>query len=305
MKSFIKKYLPHLWHHLKLAQRHWEEYSHACLQKKVKKILNSSTSPNTNRAEIEFQVIQDAYPPYPPYGYDEYSVWTRAASRSLEILRIEGMEIPGKKILEIGCGDGMVSYWLRKYGHQVWLTDAEDWRSDRAKDLFFCKMDINQKWEGLPETSFDLIFSYNSFEHFAEPAEVLRQMKEHLVPGGRIYLNFAPLYCSPWGLHAYNTLKMPYPQFLFSEDFIINKLNELGIRDLGKEQNSLQFTNRWRVNAYENLWKSSGMELETIKRLRTEEHLNMIARYPECFSGRALTLEDVTLYFYSLILKTL
>ncbi|MDO4425328.1 MAG: hypothetical protein Q4D17_06155, partial [Planctomycetia bacterium] len=72
---------------------------------------------------------------------------------------------------------------------------------------------------------------------------------------------------------------------------------------LGKEQNSLQFTNRWRVNAYENLWKSSGMELETIKRLRTEEHLNMIARYPECFSGRALTLEDVTLYFYSLILK--
>ncbi len=66
------------------------------------------------------------------------------------------------------------------------------------------------------ESSFDLIFSINSFEHFEQPALALNEIIRVLQPDGLLFLAFSPLYYSPWGLHASRRLGMPYPQLLFS-----------------------------------------------------------------------------------------
>ena len=303
MKTTIKKYFPSVWDHLKLVQKHLQDSSRRKLRKRVESILNRTEKPDTRRAESDFQKLQDSYPDFPPYGYDDYSIWSRGASRAIELLDIPDLKTPRKRILEVGCGDGLVSFWLQNYGHEVILTDMDDWRHERSRNLTFYQMDVNQNWDILGNEPFDLIFSYNSFEHFSDPVHVLLQMKSHLAPGGRIYLHFAPIYCSPWGLHAYRSLKMPYPQYLFSPEFIQSQLEKIGINDLGKQRTTLQYTNQWRVSQYENLWKESGMTIEKINRSYIDDHFDLIARYPECFQGRNLTIEDVSLYLYSLQLK--
>ncbi len=113
----------------------------------------------------------------------------------------------------------MCGYLLSCYGHSVYLSDMEDWRAPQAQQLEFLQTEIEA---GLiwPDEYFDFIYSYNTFEHLKDPKTALTELLRVTKRGGLIYLNFAPLYASAWGLHAYRTLKIPYIQFLFSEAFI-------------------------------------------------------------------------------------
>jgi hypothetical protein len=110
-----------------------------------------------------------------------------------------------------------------------------------------------------------------------------------------MYLKFNPLYCSPWGLHAYRSLRMPYPQFLFSEVTIERKLGELGIWDLGKMRSELQTLNRWKPAQFKCLWTRPDVEIISCHWDRDETHLDLALEYPECFRGRGLTLDDLVI----------
>jgi len=113
-------------------------------------------------------------------------------------------------------------------------------------------------------------------------------------PGGLIYLDFGPLYCSPWGLHAYRSLRMPYPQFLFSPTFTSAKLKKLGVFDLGKSRNELQNLNRWKFQEFAAVWNCAKTEIIASHLISDEKQLNIIVEYPECFRGRGLSFQDVT-----------
>jgi ubiquinone/menaquinone biosynthesis C-methylase UbiE len=65
------------------------------------------------------------------------------------------------------------------------------------------------------DSSFDLIYSINSFEHFEKPDLALNEIIQVLHPNGILILAFSPLYYSSWDLHASQRLGMPYPQFFF------------------------------------------------------------------------------------------
>ena len=81
------------------------------------------------------------------------------------------------------------------------------------------------------DASFDIVSSFDSFEHMPDPEAALDQIVRVTRQGGLIFLDFGPLYASAWGLHAYRSLRMPFPQFLFSPEFINLRLEELGIPD--------------------------------------------------------------------------
>lgn len=88
---------------------------------------------------------------------------------------------------------------------------------------------------------------------------------------------------------------MPYPQFLFSAEFIHQKLREVGIQDLGQERSELQFTNQWRVGQFHALWESSGCEVIEERVYRDVDHLDTVCRYPWRFQGHGLTYDDLTI----------
>lgn len=256
-------------------------------------ILNQDTPPSYYDSEIIFDKLQNEYSGVPEYGYDAYSTWKRGVDRANELLKLGNLIEAPKKILEAGCGDGMTSYALNGFGHQLTLLDMDDWRDGRAKGLEFHKVDLN-KTLPLQDEQFDLIFSFNTFEHLPDPALTLQELMRLCKPGGYIYLEFGPLYASPWGLHAYRMLKMPYPQFLFSNEFILNKLKTIGINDLGNDnREELQYVNKWTYQQYCNLFNQYQEHTIEIKTYRISDHLRLIDNYSKAFTGQGLMLDDL------------
>lgn len=262
-------------------------------RRSVNRILSREGAAVTTRAEQDFDELQNFYPVKPEYGYDPASCWIRASNRVERLLRFPEFVRPGKQILDVGCGDGTLAVVLSSYGHHCMLTDAEDWREARAKSVSFVKSKAELLSTAIEGQQFDLVCSFNTFEHLPDPVSALREMVAVCRPGGLIFIEFAPLFCSAWGLHAHRTLRMPFPQYLFGTEFLRTKLAELGIRDLGRIRETLQYTNGWKPAQYRQLWETSGCATEMFNVEQTCEGFELIVKYPECFRGLRLSLEDV------------
>lgn len=260
----------------------------------IDRILATPGSAQSGDMARHFDALQSQYGGLPEYGYDPFSTWKRGADRAQHLLGLPDMQSPGRKVLEVACGDGMAGFLLASYGHDVQLTDVVDWRDERARGISFTASDVCDR---LPfaDASYDLLYSYNAFEHFPAPASALAEIIRVCRPGGVMYFQFGPLYASPWGLHAYRMLRMPYPQFLFSAEFIQEKLQKMGVHDLGQELQELQFTNQWRVDQFHALWEGCQCELIDEHVYRDVGHLNVVERFPQCFQGRGLTYDDLTI----------
>jgi SAM-dependent methyltransferase len=269
--------------HLKLKQR----------KRKVAKILSKPFPPQHYDSEAVFDKLQNAFDPVPEYGYDSFSTWTRGVQRVQSLLKKSiFLREPGLSVLEAGCGDGMTGHAFAVYGHQVELVDYEDWREPRAKGLSFACTNLDQR---LPYDSnfFDLVCSYNTFEHLDNPKTSFEELLRVCKPNGYIYLEFGPLYASPWGLHAYRTLRMPYPQYIFSEEYNMSKLKQLGIHDLGKKRRVLQPLNKWRVKQFVSLWTNSACEIIWSGSRIDVSHLPVVIRYSKSVTGLGLTIDDI------------
>jgi SAM-dependent methyltransferase len=222
------------------------------------------------------------------------STWDRGVSRVYNLLkRNVSLQKTGLSMLDAGCGDGMTGLAFASYGYKVELIDFEDWRDPRAKSIPFKNSSLSHE---LPydSNSFDLVCSFNTFEHLERPKNSFEELLRVCKHGGIIYLAFGPLYNSPWGLHVYRTLYMPYPQFLFSKNFLEKKLKVLGILDLGRKRNSIQPLNKWKDSDFMELWKSSKVTVLNMSALSDFSHLAFILKYNKAFSGRKLTLKNVT-----------
>lgn len=108
-----------------------------------------------------------------------------------------------KTILEIGDGDGLLSYKLSKQ-----FID----RNFYGIDIGRCHYKINN-YQHLkmsatellfPEKCFDLIISHNVFEHINGLELAITEALRVLKPNGRLYAYFAPVWTSAYGHHFYN-----------------------------------------------------------------------------------------------------
>lgn len=258
---------------------------------RIEAIVRRPEPPDTRAAEADYDRLQRLVRTPPSYPYDPHSTWERGLRRARKLIELTGR--PERlRCLDVGCGDGMTAVLLASYGFEAHLTDLEDWRDRRAEGLPFHQGELEEGLP-LPDGHFDLLYSYNTFEHLRDPAACLRELVRLCRPGGWIHLDFGPLYASPWGLHAYHTLRVPYAQFLFSEEFRQRKLRELGIWDLGKEREAPQPLNRWRLAQFDELFGSVGCEVVERQNLLLCRWLGLVSRYPACFSGRDLRYEDL------------
>jgi 2-polyprenyl-3-methyl-5-hydroxy-6-metoxy-1,4-benzoquinol methylase len=260
--------------------------------KDIEHILSKDSQPVTARAEGCFEVLQSSYQPLPEYGYDPASIFRRATHRISNLLMFDELGKPGAKGLDVGAGDGMLSVLLQVFGHNMTLVDIDDWRVNSAKDLNLIKANCCDQLPFDGEV-FDFIVSFNAFEHFPNPSQAFEEFFRVLRRGGLMHFHFNPLYCSPWGLHAYRMFRMPYPQFLFSDHFTKSKLSQIGIWDLGKQSTDLQPLNQWRPSQFEALWQRSDVQILAHDFEIDDNYLHVIQEFPECFQGRSLKIDDL------------
>jgi SAM-dependent methyltransferase len=256
----------------------------------TKAVFNEAPSVPNHLGMNELQHLQTKYPLLPEYGYDPRSIERRGIQRAKEILKLPGAS-SSKSYLELGCWDGMVSYFLQREGKQ---TTAIDIRSEglddraRREGVRFLQMDAEDLQ--FPDGSFDCVFSYDAFEHFSHPELAFRNALRVLRRHGHLFLNFGPLYMSPFGQHAYRTITVPYCQFLFPMPL----LHEFAVAK-GLEPVDPIHLNGWPATRFRRLWEEHSSTYKSIQYTESLNlaHLDLVKSYPSCFRSKTNAFDDL------------
>ena len=234
--------------------------------------------------------LQSAVPPVPEYSYDGGALDRRGAARADELRRVEPRQ---GRTLEIGAADGMVSGHLAEAGFDATALDLSSDLFDhraRAAGVRFIQGDA----AAIPfeDDGFDLAFSYNSFEHFPDPGRVLDEMIRVTRTGGIIHLDFGPLYFSPYGLHAYRSIDVPYCHLLFEPHVLERYVEEHGLPPIPFDD-----VNGWSVGRFRELWASRDRLIDRVRyreipQLRPAGH-DLVVRFPSCFRAKTSDFDDL------------
>jgi len=259
---------------------------------RARKIFDASAKEPAWLGPEMLDSLQQKYPFPPNYGYDQESLGQRGKDRAGAILRLIN---PNKNeintFLELGCWDGMVSCILRRKGKTATAIDNRsegfDARAVREGVRF---MNMDAACLEFGDESFDFVFSFDAFEHFARPATVLQEASRVTKKGGFIYLLFGPLYMSPKGLHAYRSVTIPYCQFLFQKEMLKEFTQVNGLQPIDFDQ-----LNGWSLEEFHQLWNRCP---HTLKRIKYYERLDLsgldlVMKYPSCFKSKTENFDNL------------
>ena len=130
-------------------------------------------------------------------------------------------ELKGKSVIDFGCGVGRESVVIAQHGAaRVIGIDIRDSVLEQARK--------RAREEGVGDTCVfarstddrcDILVSLDSFEHFADPAEILRLMHNLLNASGRALIEFGPPWLHPYGGHLFSVF--PWAHLIFTENSLI------------------------------------------------------------------------------------
>lgn len=110
-----------------------------------------------------------------------------------EVLQGAGLA-QGMHVAEIGCGAGLTALWMARFVGSSGSVTAVDSNPDQllmaeqnAKVAGLTNVSFHEAGAyqtGLPQDSFDLVFSRFLMCHLSEPVKALREMRRMLKPGG-------------------------------------------------------------------------------------------------------------------------
>jgi SAM-dependent methyltransferase len=203
-------------------------------------------------------------------GYPEGTAY--AGKSKLESLIGPGVwdEIRGKTVLDFGCGTGAEAVEAAECGavkviglelRKTWLRIAREHAEARGvsgKCIF-----ANQYDEQV-----DTIISLDSFEHFADPADILRRMADLLKPEGKVLVSFGPTWYHPLGGHFFSVF--PWSHVLFSERALIrwrSLYKTDGARNLKEAGLNKMTVRRFRRLVDESPFRFASFEAVPIRRL--------------------------------------
>ncbi len=143
---------------------------------------------------------------------------------------------PGLRYLDMGCGSGELTLEFARLGaghvtgvdvlpRYVEAANARARQSGLGARVRFLCRDL-RSW--VPGEKYDVLLSFDAFEHVGDPAALLRTMADFLVPGGIAVLAFGPLFHSPFGDHMgeFFRMQIPWRGVVFSEKAVLRVRSE-------------------------------------------------------------------------------
>ena len=115
--------------------------------------------------------------------------WHRMLKRHLQKNALDG-----KAVLEIGCGRGDFSCWLRKnFATRLTAADFSSTAVDKGRQ-FAASLGLDITWDVMdiqsiprPDASFEVVISRETIEHVPDPALAVRELGRVLKPGGTLF----------------------------------------------------------------------------------------------------------------------
>jgi len=126
-------------------------------------------------------------------------------------------EIRGKTVIDFGCGTGGEAVEMAQRGARrvIGVDIRELWLETARRHAQGQGVADRCAFMTMPDQPADVVVSVDSFEHFDDPAQILRVMESYLAPGGKIIATFGPTWYHPLGGHLFSVF--PWAHLVFTE----------------------------------------------------------------------------------------
>ena len=168
---------------------------------------------------LQFQILKRISPGAP----DCCSGSTYQGKSKLATLMGEDIfrQIAGKVIIDFGCGEGVeaVEMALRGAKRVIGIDIQEDSLQAARQRALRAGVQNTCSFVSSTTEQADIVVSVDAFEHFGDPAAILRSMNALLRPSGEVHVSFGPTWYHPLGGHLFSVF--PWAHLVFSEKALI------------------------------------------------------------------------------------
>jgi len=240
---------------------------------------------------------------------DNYVVKYRldAVNRGMSVARLVGTytTLKGKRVLEIGCGDGGISIAFAKHGCEVYGLDYEPHAISlarvRARDVPQApKFYVGDAHDlGVRDNIFDIVICNDLLEHVRSVKRIAKQVFRVLKSEGLVFLSFSNI-CS-----FLNFISDPH-HHLFGISILPRSLAEFYVTKIRRKTRHYgveKLLSYWRV---QRIFNDLSIDLELIPDVRWKEKLenpelvvNTIARRAFRLLKKIVRLETIKLLIMS------
>jgi SAM-dependent methyltransferase len=182
-------------------------------------------------------------------------------------------KIAGKVVIDFGCGEGTEAVEMAERGAKrvIGIDIREEVLQAARQRAVEASVQGACVFESSTEERADIVVSLDAFEHFADPAEILRIIDRLLQPAGEAILSFGPTWYHPLGGHLFSIF--PWSHLIFSEKALIRWRSDFktdGATRFGEVAGGL---NQMTIAKFEKLvagspFKFATLELVPIRKLR-------------------------------------
>lgn len=163
-----------------------------------------------------------------------------AAGEICEFLAGDNISLEGKRVADVGCGDGITDLGLALRarpssltGLDITPTDVEQLRCMAREYVGIGELPPELSFVTCGETSlpvaddsFDYVVSWSAFEHIGDPVAVLREIRRVLTPEGVLFVQLWPFYDSAHGTHLVDWFPEGFAQYRYTEEEVFLRMTE-------------------------------------------------------------------------------
>jgi len=130
-------------------------------------------------------------------------------------------KIVEKVIIDFGCGEGADAIEMAEKGAKrvIGIDIRENVLQVARQKALTAGVQNTCVFESRTKELAEIIVSVDAFEHFADPAGILRIMNMLLQPAGEVLISFGPTWYHPLGGHLFSVF--PWAHLIFSEKALV------------------------------------------------------------------------------------
>jgi SAM-dependent methyltransferase len=220
---------------------------------------------------IQYRVLKTICPGSPHWCNG--SVYEGGSKLDILLGRDFLRNISGKIVTDFGCGEGLESVEIARRGAKrvIGIDIREDCLQAARRRALEAGVENSCLFASSTEELSDIIVSIDAFEHFSDPAGILRMMNALLKADGEVLVSFGPTWYHPLGGHLFSVF--PWAHLIFSEKALLRWRSAFktdGATRFGEVAGGL---NQMTIRKFEELVEDSDfmfatLELVPIRRLR-------------------------------------
>lgn len=220
-----------------------------------------------------------------PEAYVHYRA-SLAKQHLLEAAGRYGVSVRGRRVLDFGCFDGaMTATHLEEGAAHVFGVDIDASAVARARSRY---TDPRLTFETgtvstipLPDSTVDVVLSYDVFEHVSQVPDILGELRRVLTPGGTVLIGTWGWW-HPFAPHLFSAMPVPWAHMVFSERTMLAACQRVSLSDWyqpnmhdfdgqGKRRTdqythtaiSTDYLNKYLIGDFERDFRASGLRHKT------------------------------------------